>query len=86
MNFGNVVWMNIYLTDEQDVAGMNEVYWQTIGQSPPARAVLTVAALPDGERVEINCIAVADTIHREADLASRLGARPARGSACNQGR
>jgi reactive intermediate/imine deaminase len=66
MNFGNVVWMNIYLTDEQDVAGMNEVYWQTIGQSPPARAVLTVAALPDGEKVEINCIAVADTIHREA--------------------
>jgi len=26
MNFGNVVWMNIYLTGEQDVAGMNEVY------------------------------------------------------------
>jgi reactive intermediate/imine deaminase len=66
MNFGNVVWMNIYLTDEQDVASMNEVYWQTIGQSPPARTVLMVAALPDGERVEINCIAVADTIHREA--------------------
>src|SRR6201996_5298596 len=66
MNFGNVVWMNIYLTDEQDVAGMNEVYWQTIGQSSPARTVLTVAALPDGEKVEINCIAVADTIHREA--------------------
>ena len=66
MNLGNVVWMNIYLTDEQNVAGMNEVYWQTIGQSPPARTVLTVAALPDGEKVEINCIAVADTIHREA--------------------
>src|SRR5246127_1840542 len=29
MNLGNVVWMNIYLTDEQNVAGMNEVYWQT---------------------------------------------------------
>src|SRR6201986_2494337 len=25
MNFGNVVWMNIYLTDQQDIAGMNEV-------------------------------------------------------------
>ena len=44
MNFGNVVWMNIYLTNEQDTAGMNEVYWQTIGQNPPARTVLTVAA------------------------------------------
>src|ERR1700743_3180261 len=66
MNFGNVVWMNIYLTNEQDMAGMNEVYWQTIGQAPPARTVLTVAALPDGEKVEINCIAVADAIHRDA--------------------
>src|ERR1700744_3155568 len=65
MTLGNVVWMNIYLTDEQDVAGMNEVYWQPIRQSPPARAGRTVAALPDGEKVEINCIAVADTIHRE---------------------
>jgi enamine deaminase RidA (YjgF/YER057c/UK114 family) len=65
MDFGNVVWMNIYLTDEQHVARMNEVYWQTIGQSAPARTVLTVAALPDGEEVEINCIAVANTIHRE---------------------
>src|SRR5438270_6847776 len=45
MNFGNVVWMNIYVADEQDVAGMDEVYWRTIGQSPPARTVLTVAAL-----------------------------------------
>ncbi len=35
MNFGNVVWMNVYLTDEQDVTGMNEIYWQRIGQSPP---------------------------------------------------
>src|SRR4051794_1743839 len=66
MTFGNVVWMNIYLTDEHDLSVMDEIYWQTIGQSPPARAVLTVAALPDGEKVEINCIALADTIHREA--------------------
>jgi reactive intermediate/imine deaminase len=66
MDFENVVWMNIYLTDEQDVPAMNEVYWHAIGQSPPARTVLRVAALPDGEKVEINCIAVADTIHREA--------------------
>src|ERR1700761_1639470 len=66
MNFGNVVWMNIYLTNDQDVEGMNEVYWQTIGQAPPARTVLTVAALPDGGKVEINCIAGAEAIHRDA--------------------
>jgi enamine deaminase RidA (YjgF/YER057c/UK114 family) len=38
---------------------MEDAYWQTIGPNPPARTVLTVAALPSGEMVEINCIAVA---------------------------
>jgi len=42
------------------------VYWQMIGSSPPARTVLTVAALPAGEMVEINCIAVAHSIPRKA--------------------
>ena len=59
MDFGNIVWMNIYLTDPHDLAAMDDVYWKMIGSSPPARTVLTVAALPHGEKVEINCIAVA---------------------------
>jgi enamine deaminase RidA (YjgF/YER057c/UK114 family) len=66
MDFGNVVWINIYLTDAHNMAALEDVYWKTIGASPPARTVLTVAALPDGEMVEINCIAVADTSHRKA--------------------
>jgi enamine deaminase RidA (YjgF/YER057c/UK114 family) len=66
MDFGNVVWMNIYLTDTHNLASMDDVYWQTIGPSPPARTVLTVAALPDGEMIEINCIAVADAAQRKA--------------------
>lgn len=66
MDFDNVVWMNVYLTDDHNLAAMNDVYWKTIGASPPARTVLTVAALPDGEKVEINCIAVADTTQRKA--------------------
>jgi enamine deaminase RidA (YjgF/YER057c/UK114 family) len=66
MDFGNVVWMNIYLTDAHNLASMDDVYWQTIGPSPPARTVLTVAALPDGEMIEINCIAVADASQRKA--------------------
>jgi enamine deaminase RidA (YjgF/YER057c/UK114 family) len=66
MDFGNVVWMNIYLTDAHDQAAMNDVYWKMIGASPPARTVLTVAALPHGEKVEINCIAVADAGQRKA--------------------
>jgi enamine deaminase RidA (YjgF/YER057c/UK114 family) len=66
MDFGHVVWMNIYLTDAHDLAAMDDVYWKTIGSSPPARTVLTVAALPHGEKVEINCIAVADAVQRKA--------------------
>ena len=60
MDFDNVVWMNIYVTDAHNLAAMDDVYWQMIGSNPPARTVLTVAALPGGEMVEINCIAVAD--------------------------
>jgi enamine deaminase RidA (YjgF/YER057c/UK114 family) len=66
MDFGNVVWINIYLTDAHNTAALEDVYWKMIGASPPARTVLTVAALPEGEMVEINCIAVADTSHRKA--------------------
>jgi enamine deaminase RidA (YjgF/YER057c/UK114 family) len=66
MDFGNVVWMNIYITDTRNQGLMDDVYWQTIGPSPPARTVLTVAALPHGEMVEINCIAVADAGQRKA--------------------
>jgi enamine deaminase RidA (YjgF/YER057c/UK114 family) len=65
MDFGNVVWMNIYLTQPGDLAAINDVYWKMIGSSPPARTVLTVAALPNGEKVEINCIAVADAAQRK---------------------
>ena len=65
MDFGNVVWINIYLTDAHNMAAMDDVYWKMIGPSPPARTVLTVAALPDGEMVEINCIAVADAGQRK---------------------
>jgi len=58
MDFGNVVWMNIYVTNGQDIAAMNDVYWKAIVQNPPARTVLVVSALPNGEKIEINCIAV----------------------------
>ena len=66
MDFENVVWMNIYLTSTADIAGMDDIYWKEIGASPPARTVLTVAALPGGDRIGINCIAVQDKAHRRA--------------------
>jgi enamine deaminase RidA (YjgF/YER057c/UK114 family) len=64
MDFGNVVWMNIYVTEAQDIGPMNDVYWKAIGQTPPARTVLVVGALPNGERIEINCIAVSSAVTR----------------------
>ncbi|MHB1938395.1 MAG: RidA family protein [Acidobacteriaceae bacterium] len=64
MNFGNVVWMNIYMTHLSDMDGMNKVYWKTIGADPPARTVLGVAGLPNGENIEINCIAVSSAARR----------------------
>lgn len=66
MDFDNVVWMNVYLTSATDIAGMEDVYWKEIGSSPPARTVLSVASLPDGGRIEINCIAIQDKAHRRA--------------------
>src|ERR1700761_1145128 len=50
MDFGNVVSMNIYVTNGQDIAPMNNVYWKTIVQNPPARTVLVGGALPGGEK------------------------------------
>jgi reactive intermediate/imine deaminase len=66
MDFGNVVWMNIYLTNAHDIDAMNDVYWKAIGPNPPARTVLVVKALPDGQNVEINCIAVRNTSERRS--------------------
>jgi enamine deaminase RidA (YjgF/YER057c/UK114 family) len=64
MDYGNVVWMNIYVTNAQDIAAMNDVYWKTIVQNPPARTVLVVSALPNGEKIQINCIAASSAATR----------------------
>jgi 2-iminobutanoate/2-iminopropanoate deaminase len=47
----------VYLTDLGDFAGMNEVYARHVGDEPPARATIEVAALPSGAKVEIEAIA-----------------------------
>ncbi len=65
MEFGSVVWMHVYVTSLQDVAAMNDVYWRLIGSHPPARTVLVVANLPKGEKVQISCIAAANTLERK---------------------
>lgn len=49
----------VYLTDLGDFGGMNEVYARHVGDTPPARATIEVAALPSGAKVEIEAIALA---------------------------
>jgi 2-iminobutanoate/2-iminopropanoate deaminase len=47
----------VFLIDLGDFAGMNEVYAGHVGESPPARATVEIAALPSGALVEIEAIA-----------------------------
>ena len=47
----------VFLTDLGDFAAMNEVYARHVGDSPPARSTVEVAALPSGALVEIEAIA-----------------------------
>ena len=47
----------VFLTDLGDFAAMNEVYKRHVGDSPPARSTVEVAALPSGALIEIEAIA-----------------------------
>jgi 2-iminobutanoate/2-iminopropanoate deaminase len=52
-----VVKTTVYLADLGDFAGMNEVYARHVGDVPPARATVEVAALPSAAKVEIEAVA-----------------------------
>jgi 2-iminobutanoate/2-iminopropanoate deaminase len=47
----------VFLADLGDFAAMNEVYAKHVGDRPPARSTVEVAALPSGALVEIEAIA-----------------------------
>jgi 2-iminobutanoate/2-iminopropanoate deaminase len=48
----------VFLQNLDDFAGMNEVYAKHVGESPPARSTVEVAALPSGALVEIEAVAL----------------------------
>ncbi len=56
-SFDDVVKTNIYLADLNDFTPMNETYGRYFQKSPPARATVQMAALPQGARIEIECVA-----------------------------
>lgn len=47
----------VFLADLGDFADMNVVYARHVGDQPPARSTVEVAALPSGALVEIEAIA-----------------------------
>ena len=53
----SLVKTTVFLQDLGDFAEMNEVYARHVGDRPPARSTVEVAALPSGALVEIEAIA-----------------------------
>lgn len=49
----------VFLANLADFQGMNEVYARHVGERPPARSTVEVAALPSGALVEIEAVALA---------------------------
>lgn len=56
-SLGDVVKVNVYLTDMRGFSEMNEVYARHFTAPYPARTTVAVAALPLGAAVEIETIA-----------------------------
>jgi 2-iminobutanoate/2-iminopropanoate deaminase len=56
-SLADVVKVNVYLTDMQSFAEMNEVYAKHFAAPYPARTTVAVVALPLGAAVEIEMIA-----------------------------
>lgn len=53
----DVVRAEIYLVDLADFGAVNDVYAEFVGDEPPARVTVEVAALPRGALVEIAAVA-----------------------------
>lgn len=58
LDFASLVKTTIYLVDLGDFAVVNRIYGEYLGDVPPARATVQVAALPRGALVEIDGVAV----------------------------
>jgi 2-iminobutanoate/2-iminopropanoate deaminase len=54
-----IVKTTVFLASLDDFQGMNSVYAERVGDTPPARSTIEVAALPSGALVEIEAIALA---------------------------
>lgn len=57
LEYADIVKTTIFVTDMSDFPIVNEVYGSFVGEAPPARSTVEVAALPGGFVVEIETIA-----------------------------
>jgi 2-iminobutanoate/2-iminopropanoate deaminase len=55
-NLGKLVKTTVFLLDLGDFAAMNEIYARHVGEQPPARSTVGIAALPSGALVEIEAV------------------------------
>jgi 2-iminobutanoate/2-iminopropanoate deaminase len=60
-HFNDVVKTTIFLTDMDDFAKVNEVYSHYFGHHKPARSTVAVSTLPKNVKIEIECMALANT-------------------------
>jgi 2-iminobutanoate/2-iminopropanoate deaminase len=65
LTMDQVVYTTVYLTDISQYKEMNGVFGEFFAKTPPARAVLGVAALPDPP-IEINAVAVRSLSEKRA--------------------
>lgn len=59
-NMSNIVKLNIFLTDLNNFALVNEVMAEACQEPYPARAAIGVASLPKGAEVEMDAVVVLD--------------------------
>ncbi|CAA6803922.1 MAG: Bona fide RidA/YjgF/TdcF/RutC subgroup [uncultured Sulfurovum sp.] len=60
-HFNDVIKTTIFLADMDDFAEVNEVYAHYFGHHKPVRSTVAVKTLPKKVRIEIDCIALANT-------------------------
>ena len=58
MTIENIVDVTVFITEQVDLPAFNEVYAKEFKEPYPARAAVTVKALPFGAKMELKAIAV----------------------------
>ncbi len=61
-SLSNAVKLTVFMTDLSRFSELNEVFLEFFEEDPPARSALEVSKLPLGVDVEIECVAVKESL------------------------